>query len=127
MQRIKYKGKYFTGVENAVHVSDEYVQKMIDEVVDDMLHSKEEADFTFQSTGDTIVIGMKFSDGDITIIVTQDYDEACLYKDDYNRYQAVDWCEEQADEYENMSKSELIDRIMYLESIRPVYNPRREI
>jgi len=129
MQQIKFKGNYFTGTKDALHIEDDCVQKMIDAVVNDVINTKDDYYMSYQATGDTVVIGVKFSSDDsITIIVSQDYYEACLYKDDYGNYKPLDWLESKTrGEYEDMTKSELIDRILCLESIRPEYNPRREV
>ena len=133
--QIKFKGKYFNTRKDAVHVEDAYVQKMIDEVIEKLVRSKEqEADFTFSATGDTLVAGAKWEqDGEIEVIVTQNYDYACLLRDEYENYQPVDWDEEERrEELESMSKDELINEIYFLEKelserTPPQYNPRREV
>lgn len=128
MSQINFKGKYFSKNEDAVHVSDNDTQEMIDEVIENLIASKEDVDFTFQATGDTLVAGVKWDEeGEIDVIVTQKYSEACLLKDKYGNYQPIDWMEEKENEYEDMSKEELIDRIRYLERQKAEYNPRREV
>lgn len=129
MQQIKFKGKYFNNCDNAVHIDDDYVQGMIDEVVEKLISLKgEKTHFTFSATGDTLVAGVKWAeDEEIEIIVTQDYHHACLLKYGSNDYEPVDWKEEEYNQYQEMSKEELIERIKYLESQRAEYNPRREI
>ena len=128
MSQINFKGKYFSKNEDVVHVSDKTTQEMIDGVIEDLITSKEDVDFTFQATGDTLVAGVKWDEeGEIDVIVTQKYSEAYLLKDRYGNYQPIDWMEENENIYEDMSKEELIDRIRYLEEQRAEYNPRREI
>lgn len=128
MSQINFKGRYFSKNEDAVHISDDKTQEMVDAVIEDLIASKEDVDFVFQSTGDTLVAGVKWDEeGEIDIMVTQKYSEACLLKDKYGNYQPIDWMEEEENIYEDMSKKELIDRIRYLEKQRAEYNPRREI
>lgn len=128
MSQINFKGRYFSKNEDAVHISDDKTQAMVDAVIEDLIASKEDVDFVFQATGDTLVAGVKWDEeGEIDIMVTQKYSEACLLKDKYGNYQPIDWMEEEENIYEDMSKKELIDRIRYLEKQRAEYNPRREI
>ena len=128
MSQINFKGRYFSKNEDAVHISDDKTQEMVDAVIEDLIASKEDVDFVFQATGDTLVAGVKWDEeGEIDIMVTQKYSEACLLKDKYGNYQPIDWMEEEENIYEDMSKKELIDRIRYLEKQRAEYNPRREI
>ena len=131
---IKFKGEYFDTNKNAVHVNDTEVQEMIDEVLEDLIASKEKTDFCFQATGDTLVAGVKWSaEGEIEIIVTQKYNHACLLKDKYGNYQPIDWLEEQEkDELSDRSADELVAEIMSLrkeleDQRKPQYNPRREV
>lgn len=125
---IKFKSEYFDTNKNTVHVNDTGVQEMIDKVLEDLIASKEKTDFHFRATGDTLVAGVKWdAEGEIEIIVTQKYNYACLLKDKYGNYQPIDWLEEKENEYEDMSKEELIDRIRYLERQKAEYNPRREV
>ena len=128
MSQINFKGKYFSKNEDAVRVFDNDTQEMIDEVIENLIASKEDVDFAFQATGDTLVAGAKWNEeGEIDVIVTQKYSNACLLKDEYGNYQPIDWLEEKENEYEDMSKEELIDRIRYLEGQKAEYNPRREV
>lgn len=81
MSQINFKGKYFSKNEDAVHVSDKTTQEMVDGVIEDLIASKEDVDFAFQSTGDTLVAGAKWDEeGEIDVIVTQKYSNACLLK-----------------------------------------------
>lgn len=120
---LKFKGKYFDDNSNAVHVDDKDVQRMIDEVVEKLVESKEESDFRFQATGDTLVAGLKCEE-EIEIMVTQNYSHACLLKDKYDNYEPIDWGNERYWIYQDMSKDELIEEIMKLKS---EYDPRREV
>ena len=131
---IKFKGEYFDTNKNAVHVNDAEVQEMIDEVLEDLIASKEKTDFCFQATGDTLVAGVKWSaEGEIEIMVTQKYNHACLLRDEYGNYQPIDWLEEQEkDELSDRSVDELVAEIMLLrkeleDQRKPQYNPRREV
>ena len=134
MSQINFKGKYFSKNEDAVHVSDDATQEMIDEVIENLIASKEDVDFTFQATGDTLVAGVKWDEeGEIDVIVTQKYSNACLLKDKYGNYQPIDWLEEQEkDELSDRSVDELVAEIMLLrkeleDQRKPQYNPRREV
>lgn len=134
MSQINFKGKYFSKNEDAVHVSDDATQEMIDEVIESLIASKKDVDFTFQATGDTLVAGAKWDEeGEIDVIVTQKYSNACLLKDKYGNYQPIDWLEEQEkDELSDRSVDELVAEIMSLrkeleDQRRPQYNPRREV
>lgn len=132
--QIKFKGKYFDTNKNAVHVDDADVQEMIDEVLENLIASREKTDFCFQATGDTLVAGVKWdAEGEIEVIVTQRYNHACLLKDKYGNYQPIDWLEEQEkDELSDRSVDELVAEIMLLrkeleDQRKPQYNPRREV
>ena len=131
---IKFKSEYFDTNKNAVHVNDTDVQKMIDEVLENLIASREKTDFCFQATGDTLVAGVKWdAEGEIEIMVTQKYNYACLLKDRRGNYQPIDWLEEQEkDKFSNMSVDELEAEIILLRKElenqrRPQYNPRREV
>ena len=130
---IKFKSEYFNTNKNAVHVNDTEVQKMIDEVLEDLIASREKTDFCFQATGDTLVAGVKWdAEGEIEVIVTQKYNHACLLRDEYGNYQPVDWLEEQEkDELSDRSVDELVAEIMLLRKElenqrKPRYNLRYE-
>ena len=69
---------------NAKHISDDEVQKMIDECVANLVSDDVEAgEFSMQGTGDTAVYAFKYEDC-IEILVTQDYWEDSVFKDDYH-------------------------------------------
>lgn len=131
---IKFKSEYFDTNKNAVHVNDTDVQEMIDEVLEDLIASREKTDFRFQAAGDTLVAGVKWdAEGEIEVIVTQKYNHACLLRDEYGNYQPVDWLEEQEkDELSDRSVDELVAEIMLLrkeleDQRKAQYNPRREV
>ena len=131
---IKFKSEYFDTNKNAVHVNDTDVQEMIDEVLENLIASREKTDFCFLTTGDTVVAGVKCdAEGEIEVIVTQKYNHACLLKDKYGNYQPIDWLEEQEkDELSDRSADELVAEIMSLrkeleDQRKPQYNPRREV
>ena len=130
---IKFKSEYFDTNKNAVHVNDTEVQKMIDEVLEDLIASREKTDFCFQATGDTLVAGVKWdAEEEIEIMVTQKYNHACLLKDKYGNYQPINWLEEQEeDEFSDKSVDELVAEIMLLRKElenqrKPRYNLRYE-
>ena len=126
MEKLSFKGKYFTDPKNAVHISDKRTQDMIDSVLRDILKNEDEG-FCFQATGDTMVIGFKFSDDDeINIIVTQNYSEACLLKDSVGDWYPIDWLEnEEKEDLKRFTREELIEEILKLR--HPDYNPRKEV
>ena len=133
MSQINFKGKYFSKNEDAVHVSDDATQKMIDEVIENLIASREKTDFCFQATGDTLVAGVKWdAEEEIEIMVTQKYNHACLLKDKYGNYQPINWLEEQEeDEFSDKSVDELVAEIMLLRKElenqrKPRYNLRYE-
>ena len=131
---IKFKSEYFDTNKNAVHVNDTDVQEMIDEVLENLIASREKTDFCFQTTGDTLVAGVKWdAEGEIEVIVTQKYNHACLLKDKYGNYQPINWLEEKIKgDLSDRSVDELVEEIMSLrkelENYRKSqYNPRREV
>ena len=68
---------------NTVHIEDDEVQRMIDKCVSNLISDDVEAgEFSMQGTGDTVVYAFKYEDC-IDILVTQDYYEDTLFKDDY--------------------------------------------
>ena len=68
---------------NTVHIEDDEVQRMIDKCVSNLISDDVEAgEFFVQGTGDTVVYAFKYEDC-IDILVTQDYYEDTLFKDDY--------------------------------------------
>ena len=68
---------------NTVHIEDDEVQRMIDKCVSNLISDDVEAgEFSKQGTGDTVVYAFKYEDC-IEILVTQDYWEDAIFKDDY--------------------------------------------
>ena len=66
------------------HIEDDEVQKMINNCVSDLISDEVQAgEFSMQGTGDTVVYAFKYEDC-IEILVTQDYYEDTLFKDDYS-------------------------------------------
>ena len=65
------------------HIEDDEVQKMINNCVSDLISDEVQAgEFSTRVCGDTAVYAFKFEDC-IDILVTQDYYEDTLFKDDY--------------------------------------------
>lgn len=124
--KLNFKGKYFDNREDAVHIDDGYVDGMINCVMDSLLNSDEDFDFSMSSTGDTMVFGVKIDEEEIDIYVAQDYSEACLLRNEFGEWEPLDWKrQEEYDEYDDMSKDELIEEIMRLK--RAEYDPKREV
>ena len=68
---------------NTVHIEDDKVQQMINKCVSNLISDDVEAgEFSKQGTGDTVVYAFKYEDC-IDILVTQDYYEDTLFKDDF--------------------------------------------
>ena len=68
---------------NTKHIEDDEVQQMINHCVSNLVSDDVEAgEFSMQGHGDTIVYAFKYEDS-IEILVTQDYYEDTLFKDDY--------------------------------------------
>lgn len=115
-----FKGKYFKGTENAIHVEDVEVQNMVDKVLKELIDGDCENNISY-STGDTLVFGARYDD-EIEIRVSQDYFEACLLMNDDGVWEPVDWNDD--DLYEK-TKDELIEEIYRLRRIE--YNPNKEV
>ena len=65
------------------HIEDDEVQRMINHCVSNLISDDVEAgEFSMQGTGDTVVYAFKYEDC-IDILVTQDYYEDTLSKEDY--------------------------------------------
>ena len=65
------------------HIEDDEVQKMINNCVSDLISDEVQAgEFSARACGDTAVYAFKYEDC-IEILVTQDYYEDTLFKDDY--------------------------------------------
>lgn len=84
IDRPIYPKNFFKfGGEDSYIVSDDEIQKWCDEVFDSMRTSKELFDYSDRATGNAMVIGHKYEDGEIVIIVAKDYEEFnyCLMDD----------------------------------------------
>ena len=126
MEQIKLNGRYFDNNRDAVHVSDKDTQKMIDEVIKDLIESKENSTWRMQATGDTVVFGFSFKEErEIEIFVTQNYSHACLLKNKYDNYEPIDWGTDYS--LEDATKEELIAEIQSLRRQINNYDPKREI
>ena len=69
---------------NTVHIEDDEIQRMIDKCVSNLISDNVEAgEFSTRACGDTVVYALKYEDC-IEILVTQDYYEDTLFKDDYS-------------------------------------------
>ena len=65
------------------HIEDDEIQRMINHCVSNLISDDVEVgEFSMQCTGDTAVYAFKYEDR-IDILVTQDYYEDTLFKDDY--------------------------------------------
>lgn len=65
------------------NISDDEIQKMIDACVKNLISDDVEAgEFSMQGYGNTVVYAFKYEDC-IEILVTQDYWEDAIFKDDY--------------------------------------------
>ena len=68
---------------NTKHIKDDEIQRMINHCVNNLISDDVEAgEFSMQGYGDTVVYAFKYEDC-IEILVTQDYYEDTLFKDDY--------------------------------------------
>ena len=121
----------FRNCEDAVRLSNDEVQKLIDEVVkdlEDIIRSNSENNSTFRGTGDTMVFGFSFDedrDGKLdsmNIFVCRNYEEAEGWTNENGFFEKMDWTKDyESEEIEN----ELIR--MAAENQYPDYNPRREV
>ena len=78
------------GTVKSKHIPDNEVQEMIDKCVSNLISDDVEAgEFSMQGIGDTVVYAFKYEDC-IDILVTQDYYEDTLFKDDYGLIRKAD-------------------------------------
>ena len=71
------------GTVQSKHIPDNEVQKMIDKCVYRLVSEDvETGEYTMEATGDTVVYAFKYEDC-IEILVTQDYYNDTLFKEDY--------------------------------------------
>lgn len=64
------------------HIEDDEVQKMINDCISDLIDEVQAGEFSTRVCDDTVVYAFKYEDC-IEILVTQDYYEDTLFKDDY--------------------------------------------
>ena len=68
---------------NTYHIKDDEIQKMINDCVNNLISDEVQVgEFSIQVCGDTVVYAFKYEDC-IEILVTHDYYEYTLFKDDY--------------------------------------------
>ena len=68
---------------NTKHIKDDEIQRMINHCVNNLISDDVEAgEFSMQGYGDTVVYAFKYEDC-IEILVTQDYYNDTLFKDDF--------------------------------------------
>ena len=68
---------------NTYHIEDDEIQKMINDCVNNLISDEVQVgEFSMQGYGDTVVYAFKYEDC-IDILVTQDYYEDTLFKDDF--------------------------------------------
>ena len=136
MNRVEFKygnEEDFTSHKNAVKLSDEAVQKLIDEVVEGLTktlkNNNYNNNYSFAATGDTIVIGFAMDEDEdgkldsIYLYVCRDYEEAqgWVCKDGF--FEKMNWERDyEREEFEKYSRDELIDMLLEAQ-----YDPRREI
>ena len=71
------------GTVQSRHIPDDEIQRMINHCVSNLISDDVEAgEFSMQGYGDTVVYAFKYEDC-IEILVTQDYYEDTLFKDDF--------------------------------------------
>jgi len=121
----------FRNCKDAVRLSNEEVQDLVDEVVKDLqdiIKNNSENNSTFRGTGDTMVFGFSFDedrDGKLDsmdIFVCRNYEEAEGWTNEDGSFEKMDWVKDY--EVEEL-KNEIIK--MTAESQYPEYNPRREV
>ena len=121
----------FKDCRDAVRLSNEEVQDLVDEVVKDLqdiIKNNSENNSTFRGTGDTMVFGFSFDedrDGKLdsmNIFVCRNYEEAEGWTNEDGSFEKMDWVKDY--EVEEL-KNELIK--MTAESQYPEYNPHREV
>lgn len=136
----------FQNTDNAIKLSDEKIQEMIDDVVSRLnsaIMTNSDDNSAFCATGDTIVIGFAFDEDcddfldTINIFVCRNYKEAIGWYDEKGNFVKMNWKQnEDDDEYANYSREELIEIIKkykendcfdFLNHLKPVYNPRKEV
>lgn len=113
MTKLMLNSGYFSDSSDAKHLSQEEVQKYIDEIIEKLSSGSD--DYYFITTGDTFIFGLKDVNS-IDVFVTQNFLLGSLVKENNNWY-AVDYSLYKKD------KDELIEEI---NKLRPQYNPNKE-
>lgn len=144
MVRFYYGSKEdFRDCSDAVRLSDEEVQRLVDDVTKrllDKIDRNAENNSAFCGTGDTMVFGFAFdedNDGEldaINIFVCRNYEEAEAWlTEDYRNFEKMNWEKDyEMEEYdaeraelEQYSKDDLIR--MVIKSRYADYNPHKEV
>lgn len=133
----------FRDCSDAVRLSDDEVQRLVDDVTKtllDKIKRNDENNSTFCGTGDTMVFGFVFDeDGDneldtINIFVCRNYEEAeAWFTKNYRDFEKMNWEKDyEMEEYdaevaelERYSKDDLIKMVM--KSKYADYNPHKEV
>ena len=88
INKVYFNGTYFYHFDGE-DLGDIEIQQMIDEVLDYLIAHQDES-FYFIATGNTIVLGLVFSEsGEISILVAKNYYEACLDRVKNGNYEAI--------------------------------------
>ena len=69
----------FCDFSGGFHLSDERVQEYVDQCVDSLI--KNDMDYTFTGTGDTMVFATWEDEDAVNVVVTQNYKEATINKE----------------------------------------------
>ena len=133
----------FRDCSDAVRLSDDEVQRLVDDVTKtllDKIKRNDENNSTFCGTGDTMVFGFVFDeDGDneldtINIFVCRNYEEAeAWFTKNYRDFEKMNWEKDyemekydaEVAELERYSKDDLIRMVM--KSKYADYNPHKEV
>lgn len=114
MTRLMLNSGCFDDNSDAKHLSQEEVQKYIDEITEKL--SSDSDDYHFITTGDTFIIGIKYEDS-IDVFVTQSFLLGSLVKENDNNWYPVDY---------NLYKKDKDELIEEINKLRAQYNPNKE-
>lgn len=73
------KSFYYFDPKTAEKIGDDRINVWVREIVDDLYRDPDNIAFSERGSGDTIVTGLKFSDGEITIHVCKNYYDTSIY------------------------------------------------
>lgn len=114
IERLHYRNAHdFKDCKDAVKLSDQEVQNLIDDVIKDLEHEGH----AYVGTGDTMVFGFRYED-EIDVFICRNYEEGQLFKEDDGTWSKLDWLYdyEQDENIKNvtdllndLSKEQLID------------------